>query len=152
MKNYIFYLLFFVFSLTACSKDGQSDSQQTLSKLQYKWTLVSSNFIYPAEHPYFKTAYTGTPSDYFLFRTDDTVVMHQAGLGNMFFNWISPTMSYSLVDKNTLSYGIEPATRISIKTLTDHLLVLTNETSGGYVDADSFAIIYKGLRIDSLTR
>ncbi len=145
-----FFIIFLAVSVSSCKKDNAKVSQQTILLLQNKWTLASSRVIFPTNTS-LNSTYTGVPTDYYQFGSNDSLFIRQAGQVNLLSIPISINTKYSFIDNNRIVYSLNPNIEINIKTLTNNLLVLTNAasstfTSGGVVTT------YEGTKTDSLSR
>lgn len=143
-------ICFLVIVLTACQKkDGVS--AETVSLLQNRWTLISSSVVFPT-YPALNSTYKGVATDYYLFNTNDSLTIHMAGQAELPAFPLMTTVKYSFVNNNTIVYGPGTNVQINIKTLTNNLLVLTNEASSSNVNANNTVTTYEGTKTDSLMR
>ena len=136
--------------LSGCKKDS-SISPQTISLLQNKWTLQSETLVFPTNSSLDKR-YEGISTDFHLFGGNDTLTISQAGTANLPWLPILINVNYRLIDNSTIQYEPNLNIRISIKTLTNQQLILTNEITATITNANGTVDTYNGLRTDSLKR
>ncbi len=151
MKTKIIFLsLILAFSGSSCKKDTAKISQQTISLLQNKWTLISSGVVFPTNTS-LNSTYKGISTDYYQFGANDSLTIRQAGQVNLQTIPISINTKYSFIDNNRIVYNLNPNIEINIKTLTNTLLVLTNAASSTFTNG-SVVTTYEGTKTDSLRR
>jgi len=148
MKYLIIFLILF---LSSCKKDKSTVSPQTISLLQNKWALISSNVIFPTNTS-LNSSYTGVATDYYLFGSNDSLIINQAAQVNLPSIPLSLTTKYSFIDNNRIVYSINPITQINIKILTNNLLVLTNSATSTVTNSGIIVATYNGTKTDSLKR
>jgi hypothetical protein len=138
-----------ILCFVSCKKDSQAVTAQTISLLQNKWTLISSNTIF-SSNTLFNASYTGAPTDYYLFGSNDSLTIQQAGSVNVPTIPVSVTTTYSFAGNSMLVYGLNSGIQVTIRVLTSNLLVLSNPAS--ITDAGNPAAVLNGIKIDSLKR
>lgn len=136
--------------LSGCKKDS-SISPQTISLLQNKWTLQSETLVFPSNSS-LDRRYEGIANDFYLFGKNDTLIINQAGSANLPWQPIQINVNYHLLDNSTLQYEPNRIIKISIKTLTNQQLILTNEITATFTNSNGTIDTYNGLRTDSLKR
>jgi hypothetical protein len=147
-----FFAIFILIFVSACNdKNKDAISTQTVSLLQNKWTLISSNVIFPTNSS-LNSTYKGISTDYYQFGTNDTLNIHQAGQVYLLSVPLSISIKYSLKNNNTITYGIGSTIKANIKSLTNNLLILTNSASNTNTNADGNLTVTNGTKIDSLKR
>lgn len=150
VKNAISSLLLLFFAIS-CKKTTDFASSQTILLLQNKWVLVSSNVIFPTNTS-LNALYTGKPGDYYDFKSNDSLIIYQAGGVNTPSIPVNIITNYSLLNDNMLAYGINTNIHINIKTLTNNLLILTNGATASFTNANNTVTVYNGTKIDSFRR
>ena len=94
----------------------------------------------------------GGSTDYYLFEKNDMLTINQAGSANLPWQPIQVKVNYRMLNNSTLLYDPNMNIRINIKTLTSQQLILTNEITATFNNANGTNDTYYGLRTDSLRR
>jgi hypothetical protein len=151
MKNWTICLLVsFLTLFSNCSKDKETVSAETLSLLRHQWKVISSTTVFPT-NTILNDRYEGSPTDFYRFTNDDSLVIQQTGQVNLPFAPLKIATTYSFVHSNIMEYGISPGIRISIVSISNNLLVLTN-TATSIITGGGTSVVYNGTKIDSLSR
>jgi uncharacterized lipoprotein YajG len=144
-------LIVALFIFTACKKDSTTINPETKLLLQNKWTLISSNVVFPTNTT-LNSRYIAAPSDYYLFGTNDSLIIKQAGQINLLTIPLNINTTYSFIDNIRLKYGLNSSNEINIITLTNNLLVLSNNATSTFTTSGTVVATYEGLKTDSLKR
>ena len=80
------------------------------------------------------------------------LTINQAGSANLPWQPIQVKVNYRMLNNSTLLYDPNMNIRINIKTLTSQQLILTNEITATFNNANGTNDTYYGLRTDSLRR
>ncbi|PWU00314.1 MAG: hypothetical protein C5B52_09105 [Bacteroidetes bacterium] len=151
MKNAgLLFAALFSLSTLSCKKDKVSP--QTKETLQNKWTLISSSLTFPTNTS-LNSYYKGISTDYYFFREDDSLEINQAGQVNLLTMPLFVKVKYNIVSNSTINYlgGGNPVP-IKIRMLSNNLLVLSNDASATFINADNSTTVYNGTKVDSLSR
>jgi len=146
-----FFAIFILLFLSSCKKNKETISSQTISLLQNKWTLISSNITFPSNTS-LNSTYNAISTDYYLFASNDSLTIHQNGQLYLPSIPISLTTKYSFIDNNTIIYILNPSIQININTITNNLLVLSNPAINTTIGPGGVVTTYNGTKIDSLKR
>jgi hypothetical protein len=145
------FVLIVTLSVISCKKDSTKVTAETKALLQNKWTLISSNIVFPT-NPTYSGSYIGIPTDYYLFGADESLIIRQAGQINFPTTApISIDSKYTFLDNNRLTYATNPSVEINIKSLSNNLLVLSNKATNTVTNGSSVTT-YEGVKTDSLKR
>ena len=122
-----------------------------LNQLQDNWTLLFETVQNPS-NPALNLRYEGKPGEYYLFGTDNTLSIYQAA--DPFFPLVPLEfdLRYMLTSNNTLRYDSLNSTPVSIQTLNNQELVLTNTLVGSFIVIKGDIGTYNGIKTDSLMR
>jgi hypothetical protein len=142
-------LAFFIF--VSCKKDSTSISSEIKLLLQNKWTLISSNVVFPTNTT-LNSRYVAAPTDYYLFGTNDSLTMKQAGQINLLTTPLNINTTYAFINNNKLKYGLNATNEVNIVTLTNNLLVLSNTAVSTFTNSGTVVATYEGTKTDSLKR
>jgi hypothetical protein len=151
MSTAIKFFIVIVFFITSCKKDNAKVSPQTVLLLQNKWTLTSSNLVFPTNTS-LNSTYKGIATDYYQFGVNDSLTIQQAGQVNLSTMPLFITTKYSFIDNSRLVYSLSPGIEINIKVLTNNLLVLTNAATSTVTNNGVVVATYNGTKTDSLRR
>jgi hypothetical protein len=134
-------LMLTIFIFASCKKDSANINAETKLLLQNKWTLISSN-----------SRYVATPTDYYLFGTNDSLTMKQAGQINLLTTPLNIHTTYAFINNTKLKYGLNATNEVNIVTLTNNLLVLSNTAVSTFTNSGTVVATYEGTKTDSLKR
>ncbi|MFM2361245.1 MAG: hypothetical protein RLZZ316_147 [Bacteroidota bacterium] len=151
MSTAIKLFIAITFLITSCKKDNAKVSPQTVLLLQNKWTLTSSNLVFPTNTS-LNSTYKGIAADYYQFGVNDSLTIQQAGQVNLSTMPLFITTKYSFIDNSRLVYSLSPGIEINIKVLTNNLLVLTNAATSTVTNNGVVVATYNGTKTDSLRR
>jgi hypothetical protein len=151
MRTAIHLFILIAFLITSCKKDNAKVSPQTILLLQHKWTLVSSNVVFPSNSA-INATYTASPTDYYQFGVNDSLTIRQAGQVNLPTMPLSVNTKYSFIDNSRITYSLSPAIEINIKVLTNNQLVLANDATYTVTNSGMVVATYYGTKTDSLRR
>jgi hypothetical protein len=151
MSTAIKLFIAIAFLITSCKKDTAKVSPQTVLLLQNKWTLTSSNLVFPTNTS-LNSTYKGIATDYYQFGVNDSLTIQQAGQVNLSTTPLFITTKYSFIDNNRLVYSLSPGIEVNIKVLTNNLLVLTNAGTSTVTNNGVIVATYNGTKTDSLRR
>jgi hypothetical protein len=151
MSTTIKFFIAIAFLITSCKKENRKVSPQTVLLLQNKWTLTSSNLVFPTNTS-LNSTYKGIATDYYQFGANDSLNIQQAGQVNLSTIPLFINTKYSFVDNNRLVYSLSPGIEINIKVLTNNLLVLTNTATSTITNSGVIVATYNGTKTDSLRR
>ncbi|HEY4154166.1 MAG TPA: hypothetical protein VGM24_02035 [Puia sp.] len=151
-SKFLLTAVFFSAVLYSCKKDKTAPvSAQTLMLLQNKWALVSEVTVVPTQ-PTYNTTYTGAPTDYYLFSTEDTLFVHKRSPVYSYMLPITDTLPYSVRNDHTLAYGPNTNVEIIIEKLTTDSLILNNPVTVSFVNVDNSVTSYSGTKTITLAR
>jgi hypothetical protein len=146
--------LTFIVFLIACKKDARPSSQ-IISLLQNKWALSSETLTYPT-NPSINASYTGTSTDYYLFNSNDTLLIQQAGIAGIPNSPISVAIRYSVIANNLIVLDSPTGAgnvKESIQKITTDTLILTNQITASFTNnGGSTYTIYNGTRTITLAK
>jgi hypothetical protein len=151
MSTAIKLFIAIAFLITSCKKDNAKVSPQIVLLLQNKWTLTSSNLVFPTNTS-LNSTYKGIATDYYQFGVNDSLTIQQAGQVNLSTTPLFITTKYSFIDNNRLVYSLSPGIEVNIKVLTNNLLVLTNAGTSTVTNNGVIVATYNGTKTDSLRR
>jgi hypothetical protein len=151
MSTAIKLFIAIAFLITSCKKDTAKVSPQTVLLLQNKWTLTSSNLVFPTNTS-LNSTYKGIATDYYQFEVNDSLTIQQAGQVNLSTMPLFITTKYSFIDNSRLVYSLSPGIEINIKVLTNNLLVLNNAATSTVTNNGVVVATYNGTKTDSLRR
>jgi hypothetical protein len=151
MSTAIKFFIAIAFLITSCKKDNAKVPSQTVLLLQNKWTLTSSNLVFPTNTS-LNSTYKGIATDYYQFGVNDSLTIQQAGQVNLSTTPLFITTKYSFIDNSRLVYSLSPGIEINIKVLTNNLLVLTNAATSTVTNNGVIVATYNGTKTDSLRR
>jgi hypothetical protein len=151
MSTTIKFFIAIAFLITSCKKENGKVSPQTVLLLQHKWTLTSSNLVFPTNTS-LNSIYKSIATDYYQFGVNDSLTIQQAGQVNLSTTPLFITTKYSFIDNSRLVYSLSPGIEINIKVLTNNLLVLTNAATSTVTNNGVIVATYNGTKTDSLRR
>lgn len=142
------YCLFiFAVVLFSCKKDNPI-SPQTISLIQNKWTLISEETYYK-DLPSFNLKYLGISTDYYFFKSSDTLLIHQAGIPGAINIPRIISAPYSIISNSSIllpgQYGGND-TYFTIQKLSSDSLIFINQITTTYIINGNPTATYYGTR------
>lgn len=142
-----FIIIFLLIASFSCKKDNPI-SPQTISLIQNKWTLVSEEYYYK-NLPSYNVKYVGISTDYYFFKTNDSLLMHQAGMPGLLNIPFTFSIPYKIISNNSILLPGQNGgndTYFTIQKLTTDSLIFTNQITNTFTNNGNTTGTYYGIR------
>lgn len=142
-----FFIIFLLLISFSCKKDN-TISSQSISLIQNKWTVVSEECYYK-DLPSYNVKYVGISTDFYYFKTNDSLLVHQAGapgVPNIPRNFYTP---YKIISNNNILLPGQNGgndTYFNIQKIATDSLIFTNQITTTFTNNGNTTGTYYGTR------